>query len=204
MLRKRGKKGAFELSITTMIIIVLAIVILIMGLTFLKKIFGSTTQSVDTLDQLMTKELNKIVTDESQTIVVYLTDKTAKIRAGTSNFNFWISAKTKYGNDIASRQDVQYKIELDKTSTCYKQNPVNVEKWFTDTISTETSSKTNNIKEYKGDTGYARIQLSIPSGTKLCTQTVLVDFKDNSNSAEKDIPIGGTSFTIEILRSGIF
>ena len=206
-MKRRGilenKKGAFELSVSTMIIIVLAIIILIMGLTFLRKIFGGATDSIDTINEQMTKEINKLFTDEKQTIVVYLADKTASVRAGTTNFNFWIAAKTKYGNDVTSREDIQYSLTLDKTSSCYKQNPTMVEKWFTDKLSS-TEMNYNPVREYQGDTGYARIQISLPEGTRLCTQTVLVDFIDNSNADQQELPIGGTSFTIEVLRQALF
>lgn len=200
---KRGRKAAFELSVSTMIIIVLAIIILIMGLTFLRKIFGGATESIDTINEQMKKEINRLFTDERQKIVVYLSDKTANVRAGTTNFNFWIAVKSVHGNSIASREDIQYTLTLDKASSCYKQNPTMVEKWFIDKLSI-TEKVYNQIREYQGDTGYARIQLSIPEGTKLCTQTVFVDFIDNSNKEQKELPIGGTSFTIEVLRAAIF
>lgn len=198
----KSKKAAFELSVTTIIIIVLAVTFLILGLALLRNIFGGATQSIDDINSALGKEVQKIFADDTKTIIVYLNDKTAKIKAGTLNFNFWISAKTRFANDVKSREDIKYKLQIDKSSDCYKKLGSSIiEKWFEDKVSSK-SDVYNAIREYQGDTGYAKINLNVPSGTILCTQTVLVDFVDDTN--EERQAIGGTSFTIQILRSGLF
>lgn len=47
MFKKTNKKGALELSMNTIIIIVIGVTLLILGLTFVKGIFGKTTKLAD-------------------------------------------------------------------------------------------------------------------------------------------------------------
>ena len=68
-MQKRGKKAAFELSVTTMIVIVLAITMLILGLILIKNIFTAATESVDELNDKVSNEIDKIFTDEDKKIV---------------------------------------------------------------------------------------------------------------------------------------
>lgn len=200
-LKKISKRGAFELSVTTMIIIVLAIVFLIMALVLLKNIFGGATTSIDKINDQMTKEIEKMFVDENTKVIVYLQDKTAKIRAGTTGFNFWIASRTLYGNSVGNWTGIQYTLELEKTSECYKKlGATLVNKWFVSQSLTSTTPKYNDINEFNDqDTAYAKIQLTIPEGTTLCSQDVKVLFYDNTQE-QKLLPIGGTTFTIQVLR----
>lgn len=201
-------KGAFELSVTTMIVIVLAVIFLIMALVLIRNIFGGATQSVDQINTQVTKEINKLFTDENKKIVIYLgTDKIAKIKAGTTNFGLIIGAETKYGNPINNRTDIQYKLTLDTNSECYKMlGPQGIQMWFTQQKISGTNTYWNNIDEAESDKAYARIELSIPEGTAVCTQKVLVDFVDNTNAAyaEASNTLGLNSFTIEVVQAGLF
>jgi len=205
---QRGKKGAFEMSMTTMIVIVLSVIFLIMALVLVRNIFGGATSSVDQINTQVSKEINKLFTDENKKIVIYLgSDKTAKIKAGTSNFGLAIGAQTKYGNPIDNRSDIQYKLELDKNSECYKNvGLAGVQRWFVQQKISGTTIYWNNIDEAEVDKAYARILISIPEGTEVCTQRVLVDFVDNTNKeyAEESNTLGLNSFTIEVIKSGLF
>lgn len=205
---QRGKNGAFEMSMTTMIVIVLSVIFLIMALVLIRNIFGGATASVDQINTQVTKEINKLFTDENKKIVIYLgTDKIAKIKAGTTNFGLIIGAETKYGNPIDNRSDIQYKLELDKNSECYKMiGPTGIQRWFTQQKISGTTTYWNNIDEAESDKAYTRIELSIPAGTVVCTQKVMVDFIDNTNKdyTESSNTLGLNSFTIEIVQAGIF
>ncbi len=205
---QRGKKGAFEMSMTTMIVIVLSVIFLIMALVLIKNIFGGATSSVDQINTQVTKEINKLFTDENKKIVIYLgTDKTAKIKAGTTNFGMIIGAQTKYGNSIDNRSDIQYKLSLDTNSQCYKMlGFAGIQRWFTQQKVSGTTTFWNNVDEAEADKAYARIELSIPAGTVVCTQKIMVDFIDNTNKdyAESSNTLGLNSFTIEVVKSGLF
>jgi len=64
------KKGAIELSIGTIVIIVLAMSMLILGLVLVKNIFGGATNLVDLNNQQITEEISKIY-GADQKVVMY-------------------------------------------------------------------------------------------------------------------------------------
>lgn len=205
-MKRRGiitnKKAAFELSITTMIVIVLAVVMLIMGLILIRNIFGGATESIDTLSEKTRAEINKIFTDENKKIVVFLgQDKTAKIKAGTENFGIAIGAKSVTGSKVEDYSDLQYKLMLDdatrencfntigqsQTTSLFKQN---LDEWL-------------NFDAFQGDSAQAIVQMGIPEGTTLCTQKVNILVRDRSVNTEGEI-VGGDFFIVQIIRKGVF
>lgn len=205
-----NKRAAFEMSMSTIIIIVLSVVFLILGLVLIRNIYGVADDSINSIDQQLMKEIEKMFTDEGGNVVVYLgSDRIAKIRADTTNFGIGIGAQTKFGGSIAKRSDMQYSLELDKSSAtnCLKKNGVAVTRWFTQRLSDSQANPIyNDIEDFDSSNGFARIELTIPAGTKICTQKVFVTFKDNTDVtlAESERIVGGTSFTIEVLRKGLF
>jgi len=199
LLDERG--AAFELSITTMIVIVLAVVMLIMGLVLIRNIFGSATTSVDQLDDKVRSEINRIFTDESQKVATSLgTSKTAKIKKGTDNFGFFLIGNTIYGNPINDRTEMQYKLVLDesqKDSCVLKMGKPNVERMFLNNLDIW-----NDFTDVNIDKAEVRIALNIPEEAPLCSQVVLIDVRDRTSDVEGQLA-GATSFTFEIIRKGI-
>ncbi len=205
---KRTKKAAFELSMSTIVIIVLSVVFLILGLVLLRTIFGVATTSVSDLDNKLKSEMTKIFADEdTSSVFIRPENGEIKVRAGTTNFGFIVGARTANGNTIGNWPEMQYRLVLDENSDCYKKlKPEIVKKWFAgiNIASSDLDTQTyNNINWAKqDDVGLARIQLTIPKGTILCTQTVRFDFIDKTNPGEI-IPLDGGAFSIEILRKSI-
>jgi hypothetical protein len=207
MLEKRGKKAAIEMSMSTVIIIVLAVSFLILGLILLRNIFGNATTSMGTIDDKLKNQLSSLFADEEQQIFIKPDDGQLKIRAGTTNFGFVIGARTRNGNDVAKRSDIQYRLVLDKNApnNCLKKiTEAKVRSWFVGSkIATGESDLTyNSITDYKADQGFVRIQIDLPSGTVLCTQTVYYDFVDKTDPT-LERPIGGGSFTVEVIRKSL-
>ena len=198
----KNKGGAFELSVSTMIIIVLAITMLIMGLILIRNIFSGATESVDSLSNKVKTEIDKIFTDENKKIVVYLgEDKTAKIKAGTDNFGIALGAKTKTGGSVQDYSDLQYKLELDEEA---RENCINVlGRAQTANFFKQNLEVWNNFDEFQGDTSKTIVQVGIPEGTTLCTQKVFITVTDKTVNPQGDI-VGGDFFIIQIVRKGVF
>ena len=205
----RNKKAAFEMSMSTIIIIVLSVVFLILGLVLLKSIFGVSTTTIGSVDEKLKSQLTTLfASDDSSTVFIRPEDGVLQIRANTADFGFVIGGKTKNGNDIKNWGDLQYRLILDKNSDCYKKlGAVTITKWFTNSkiASGDTDTTTYNPLNWakNGDVGLARIQLTIPKGTILCTQTVLFDFQDKTDSTLPAQPLDGAAFNIQILRQAI-
>jgi len=80
------KKAAFELSMTTVVIIVLAMTMLILGLTLVKKIFSMGYNVIDITDQKVRDAINKFITvgGGEEELQFYLPEKTADVPQGTT------------------------------------------------------------------------------------------------------------------------
>ncbi len=86
------KKGAFELSIGTVVVIVIAMALLIMGLVLVRNIFQGATGSVDLIDKNVKSQINQLFNEDDRKTVVYLPDNTADVKKGTS-YNVAFSIK---------------------------------------------------------------------------------------------------------------
>jgi hypothetical protein len=73
------KKGAIELSIGTIVIIVLAMSMLILGLVLVKNIFSGSSENILQMNDKVKDQINKLFVDDKKT-VIYLSNQIAQIR----------------------------------------------------------------------------------------------------------------------------
>ncbi len=86
-----SKKGAFELSITTVIIIAIGATLLILGLILVKNIFSGATGSIELIDRNVKSQINQLFNQDDRKTVVYLPDNEAQVGKGKSyNIRFGI------------------------------------------------------------------------------------------------------------------
>ncbi len=188
------RTAALELSIGTIVVVVLGMTMLILGLILIKNIFSISTKSVNILDEKITREVTALFTDDQEEVVVRLgPDHTAKIKPGTDSFGIAIGAKTPDGSPT-NRARLQYKLVLDQGSdnNCVKKLGLS------QTQSLFITSLNNFIQfdTFQGSNAFAIVQLAIPKATTSCSQKVLVDVKDTTKNQE----VGGNFFIFEILK----
>src|SRR3989344_6002033 len=98
----KNKKAAIELSIGTVVIIVLAMSMLILGLVLIRNIFTGSIESVNTLTQGVQAEITGIFAEEGTKIGIKLgSDKVAKIKQGTPDFGIGFGAQTRNGEAVS-------------------------------------------------------------------------------------------------------
>ena len=84
---KKSKRAAMEMSVGTIVTIVLLMTVLILGLVLIRKIFISSTDNIDSIDQAVKNEINKLFSeDNSRKIVIYPSSKLIKIEKGNQNY----------------------------------------------------------------------------------------------------------------------
>ena len=190
----KNKRGAIELSMTTVVIIVLSMTMLILGLTLIRSIFSGATQSVDTINDKVKAQINNLFADEQSSNVIVLlgSDKTAKVKADTASFGVAIAAKTPDGT-ASTRERLQYRLTLDQSSSCLQKNPkAIIESWFSGL------NTWKNFDGYEGDSSSTTIKFGIPKATALCTQTVNIDVRDTKLNQD----VAGTYFIIQVVSKG--
>jgi hypothetical protein len=196
MILKRNKQGALELSVGTIVIIVIAMSMLILGLVLVRTIFTGATDSVDELNLKVQGEVVKLFSDDERNIVVKLgADNTAKIKQGTDSFGIVIGARTPDGGPT-NRERLKYRLTLDEGGDCVRKLGL---RGTEDLFGTRLVSN-NNFDEFDGSHAFALVLLSVSDTTLLCNQKVFVDVTDtNTNSL-----VGGSFFKIDIVKSGFF
>lgn len=88
---KKNTRGAFELSISTVIIIAIGATLLILGLVLVRNVFSGATGSIDLIDRNVKSQINQLFNEDSRKTVVYLPDNEARVEKGKSyNIEFAI------------------------------------------------------------------------------------------------------------------
>jgi len=106
----KNKKAAIEMSIGTIVVIVLAMTMLIMGLVLIKSIFSGATYNVDTINDKVKEQINKMFEeDDSAAIVVYLADSKAVIKKG-NDFGVAFAIKNLGTGSVAEKFTYEVKL----------------------------------------------------------------------------------------------
>jgi hypothetical protein len=88
----RSKRAAMEMSVGTIVTIVLLMTVLILGLVMVRSIFQSSTSSISAIDQSVKNEINKLFSeDSSKKVILYPATREISVKKGESGgFGFSI------------------------------------------------------------------------------------------------------------------
>ncbi len=194
----KNKNAAIELSIGTVVIIVLAMTMLVLGIALIRNIFKGATSAVDLSNDKVISEITTLFSDEGSDVVVKLgADQTAKIKQGSGPFAMAIGARKPDKTAITARDTIKYRLSLDEgVGNCAHSssyNNANTEKLFKTPVGVD-----NNFDRFQGSQAFAAIELNIPDGVPLCTQKVFIDVKEKGQSNF----YAGNFFIIEVQKKG--
>ena len=80
------KRAAMEMSVGTIVTIVLLMVVLVLGLVLVRTIFSGAIENIDSIDQAVKGEINKLFSeDDSRKIVVYPPTRFITIKKGNED-----------------------------------------------------------------------------------------------------------------------
>ncbi|PIU75594.1 hypothetical protein COS75_03425 [Candidatus Pacearchaeota archaeon CG06_land_8_20_14_3_00_35_12] len=149
----KEKRAAFELSMTTVVIIVLAMTMLILGLVLIRTIFTGAKYNVESINEKVKGEINKLFTEEAQKTVVYLPNLEAKIKKGES---YGVAFAIQNIDKTAAQ--FSYEIKAIETDCPTGTNP---ESWI-------SRGKTGSFNIPSGDQSYQLTRFNIPKTASLC------------------------------------
>jgi hypothetical protein len=205
-IRTNTKRGALELSIGTIVILVIAMSMLVLGIILVNKILGGATDSVDTLNDKVKGEINSLFSEEGTKIGIKLgANKLAKIEQGTNDFGIAVGAKTKNSESIKDSDGIHlyYKLKF-KDEGCKGKDFhtfIAGHKDFHDSDNEGSTTSFHEFDDLSGDTGNSILFFDIPDGVGECTQKLEIstysDMTDNTF-------IESASFRVQIISSGIF
>ena len=194
-----NKNAAMEMSVGTLVTIVLLMAVLGLGLVLISKVFTGSTDSVDLINDKVMGEINNLFSDSNANVVVKLgADRKAKIKRGSDDFGIAIGAQLPEGGSVTSRDTMKYTLSLrSEQGDCVSNNAVNEEGFkamMRQAPGTAQAPGTEyDFDEYESSNLYARIAFDVPKTAIRCSQKILVDVKMKDGTA-----VGGTFFKIEI------
>lgn len=164
-----GKSGAIELSIGTIVIIVLAMSMLILGLVLVKNIFSGSSENILQMNDKVKDQINKLFVEDKRT-VVYLPNQIAKIGQnedwgiafGIKNLERGTAEVGSFSYDVTvSDPDVRQKCGIGEND---------VEKWI-------ITGRADQMNIAPGQNYYGIIRFLIPENAPLCTVRFHIDVK---------------------------
>lgn len=99
---KSSKRAAMEMSVGTMVTIVLLMIVLVLGIFFIQKIFAAGTNAIDTIDSQVQSEIQKLFAQEGKKLAVYPTSRNVVLRKGDDPKGFAFSVKNDEGRTAFS------------------------------------------------------------------------------------------------------
>lgn len=186
---KQNKKAAIELSIGTIVIIVLAMSMLILGLVLVRNIFTGATSSVDEINEGVKSEIKKLFQDESDKAVVRLSGSEAVIKQG-EEFGFAFGVK-----NVASSGTQTYKYEASATAvdpTCSGLTIEDAEGWII--------FGSGDMTADAGKIDQKIIRLKIPEDAPTCSAQFKIEILKTGDTT----PYETLQFFVKVKSSGVF
>jgi hypothetical protein len=158
----KNKNAQMEMSVGTIVTIVLLVTLLILGVVLIKNIFSSATGVVDLTDTQLRSEINKLFSEDSKISIYPGTrllemkqETTDGIGLGIKNLLTGASSdKTFSYTVVVSDSDLKTKCGIDAETA---------ESWIA------TGRSEEDIPIPSGDFTTQKILFEIPSGSPLCT-----------------------------------
>jgi hypothetical protein len=203
----KNKRAAMEMTVGTIVTIVLLMSALVLGLILTKTIFGKTTENVENIDAQVKGEINDLFGEEGTGFVIRLGNQnTARVRQGTQNFGIPIGFSptdpNAWGTGAARGNGCTYKIEP-STQTTYCIGKVGG--WNTVAkikASVITGTDAVKFESFENNNGYSLIKMNIPEDVPPCLQRFSIVVTCNGPTFASETVKG--AFDIEVLKKGIF
>lgn len=176
----RQKKAAVELSISTIVIIVLAMSMLILGIILVKNIFSGATEIADmSIDQVKNQVAQLF--GENKRLVTYPDTRLVKISQGEVD-GFGIGMKNLISG--ASAQDVRFSYEVvvsdpDLMIKCGVSES-EVSRWIV------TGRAEDQIALAPGEFTAGKVLIEVPEGASLCTFRLRINVRQNNQDYASD------------------
>lgn len=171
----RTKKAAMEMSVGTIVTIVLLMSVLVLGLFLIRGIFSSAKGAMDLTDQELQAEIKKLFAEDSK-LAIYPTSKTVKIKVGNDDA-IGIGIKN-IATNVNSETSFSYTtVVVENNCGLTKEQ---VEKWIS--LGKSESDIPIPISEIVS----GRVTISIPEGTPNCLARFRVNVQRGSTAYDTD------------------
>jgi len=175
----KQKKAAMEMSVGTIVVIVLAVTMLILGLVLIKSIFSSGQNIVQMTDEQLKEEINKLFSEDYK-LAIYPSTRRIDIKQDELNGVGVIIKNLLPGSAGDKKFSYVVKVsDLDIKEKCGISEE-EAESWIT------TGREEENIPITSGDSSAQKVLFNIPAGSPLCTIRYRVNVEADGDSYATD------------------
>ncbi len=192
----KNKKAAVELSIGTIVIIVLAMSMLILGLVLVRSIFTGATDNVDEINEKVKEEIKNLFVSDDERAVLKLTESTAKVKQGAEFGVAFGIRNTESG--VVGSQLFRYDTILDDPNinkNCGVSKEI-AEEWI--------KFGSGSLSVRPGDVDAERIKIVLPEDTPLCETKYRIIIHRPDKGESQSNPYEDLSFFLQIEAKGLF
>lgn len=131
----RSKRAAMEMSVGTIVTIVLLMSVLVLGIFLIQRIFWGSQDAVTAINDQVQNEINKLFSEEGKMVVIYPGNRNIKIDKGDdtpAGFAFSINNKDveshSYAYTVSASEGYDYAGKCGSTMTLARANGYILEK----------------------------------------------------------------------------
>lgn len=155
----RNKKAAMEMSVGTIVTVVLLMGVLVLGIFLIQNIFKSAKGAIDLTDEQLKNEINKLFGEDKE-LVIYPGSRRVEIKQEETD-GVGIGIKNLLPG-VSGIQKFSYEVVVSDASDC-AESEEEVAEWFT------VGRAESDIPIAVGKSSTQKVLFRIPSGTSLCT-----------------------------------
>ncbi len=166
----KQKHGAMEMSVGTIVTIVLLMSVLVLGIFLVQRIFGTARGAIDMTEQQLYDEINKLYSsDEGQRVVIYPQTRSLTIKKGQSDAFGW-----GLYNDHPDEESFSSKVSVTEIGTACTMTKIQAE----NLISLGKSQDDIRVASASSLTHSKKIIFNIPDTAKICQMTYTLEVAD--------------------------
>lgn len=173
----RNNKAQMEMSVGTIVTIVLLVTLLILGIVLVKNIFSSATSVVDLTNAQLTDQINKLFSADSKTAILPNT-RLITIKEGATPDGAGIGIKNLL-QGASENVTFSYAVNVSDAGNCGIDTSA-IEKWIV------LGGHEESISIASGDSISRKVEFQIPVGAPLCTARYAVDVYENGQPYASD------------------
>ena len=175
----KNKRATMEMSVGTIVTIVLLMSVLVLGIVLIKNIFGGGMKVVDMTNEQLESEINKLF-GEDQKLVIYPNSRKVTIKQDESD-GFGIGIKNLL-KGTSGTKTFSYDIVVADVGNC-EIDKSEIENWII------VGKSESNIPIPVNDDSVQKVILEIPKGSPLCTFKLRVNVNAEGTSYDTDTVI---------------
>jgi hypothetical protein len=172
----KSKKAAMEMSVGTIVTIVLLMTVLVLGIVLVRNIFMGSIDVVDMTEKQLKDEVNKLFSEDKK-LVIY-PDTTEPIEAKQEETTGVGIGIKNLLEGASGTETFNYQVTVsdpDLSTKCGGIRIADVESWMV------TGRTENNIPIPVGDVSAQKVIFKIPTGAPLCTIRFRVNVNEGTN-----------------------